>query len=230
MVDRDKGGLSMTAMDTLKPPRGAFPTKRAMVHHALREAILDGRIAPGERVVIDEVARRLKVSIIPVREAIHQLQSERLVDMRPHAGPVVTGFDAEAIAEIFTLLECLEIACARHAIVRADEADLRELEKLVDQMERADGDRWETLNSRFHAAMCAAARATRIAEAFSRVAGDWERLYRTGLRDSPRPDHAAAQADHRALVEALRARDLERMEAVLRAHNRRASSHYRGAR
>ncbi|MBA3686693.1 MAG: GntR family transcriptional regulator, partial [Planctomycetes bacterium] len=179
--------LTVMAMDKLKLPKRSFPTKQAMVHHCLREAILDCRLMPGDRVVIDEVARQLSVSIIPVREAVHQLQSERLVDMRPHAGPVVTGFDDDAIAEIFTLLECLEIACARHAVVRADEDDLRELERIVEQMERADGDRWEELNSRFHAAMCAAARTTRIAEAFSRVASDWERLYRLRLRGSARP-------------------------------------------
>ncbi len=216
------------AMDKLKAPKGAFTTKRAMVHQCLREAILDGRLAPGDRVVIDEVARRLNVSIIPVREAIHQLESERLLDMRAHAGPVVTGFDDNAIAEIFTLLECLEIACARHAVVHADESDLRELERLVDQMDRCEADRWEELNSRFHAAMCKAARTTRIAEAFERVATDWERLYRTRLRGSaPKPDIARAQADHRALVSALRARDIEQVESVLRSHNRRAASLYR---
>jgi DNA-binding GntR family transcriptional regulator len=213
-------------MQSLKAPAGAFATKQSMVYACVREAILDGRLAPGERVVIDEVARRLEVSIIPVREAMHQLQSDGLVEMRPHVGPVVTGFSEDAVAEIFTLLECLEIAAARHAVDRVGDAALRDIDRLVGQMDKADGDRWETLNSRFHAAMCAAAGMPRITEAFQRVAGDWERLYRTSLRTAPPPDHARAQADHRAMVEALRGKDQAGLEALLREHNRRAAKHY----
>jgi DNA-binding GntR family transcriptional regulator len=214
-------------MDKLKPPAGAFATKQAMVHETLCAAIMDGALAAGERVVIDEVARRLNVSIIPVREALHQLQSEGLVEMRPHVGPVVTGFDDTAVAEIFTLLECLEVAAARHAVTRAAETDLRELDRLVAQMDKADGDRWEDLNARFHAAMCAAARMPRVAEAFTRVATDWARLYRTRLRSAVAIDHSRAQDEHRAMLTALRGHDLAALETVIAAHNRRAIDHYR---
>ena len=217
----------LMAMDTLTAPPGIFSTKQAMVHQILRGAIMDGRLAAGERVVIDEVARRLGVSIIPIREALHQLQSEGLVEMRPHIGPVVTGFDDTAVAEIFTLLECLEGAAARHGVARVEESDVRALEELVAEMDQADGDSWEALNSRFHTAMCATARMPRVSEAFARIATDWSRLYRTRLRSVTSPDLLRAQDEHRGMVEALRSRDLPRLEALIATHNRRAAEHYR---
>ena len=172
----------MSTLEWLTAPVVPFGTKQAMVHQLLRDAILDGRLLPGERLVIDEIARRLQVSIIPVREAMHQLLSEGLVEMRTHVGPVVTGFDDSAATEIFTLLECLELAAARHALSRATDEDLDGLARLVQEMDQESGDRWENLNSRFHLAMCTAARMPRITAAFTRVATDWVRLYRTRLR------------------------------------------------
>lgn len=213
-------------MEQLRPPAGTFPTKQAMVLAALREAILTGRLRPGERVVIDEVARRFGVSIIPVREALRQLEAERLVTSQPHVGPVVTGFDEHAAAELFTLLEYLELAAARLAVVRAVEDDLTELQRAAEAVEKGAAARWEESNARFHARFAACAHAPRIAEHLAGVSSEWERLYRLRYKDAASPDRARAEGEHRALIAALRKRDLPALEAVIREHNRRAAGHY----
>jgi DNA-binding GntR family transcriptional regulator len=215
-------------MDLLQPPSGTYPTKQAMVHAALREAILSGRLRPGERVVIDEVARRFGVSIIPVREALRQLEAEHLVSSQPHVGPVVTGFDEDAVNELFTLLECLELAAARHAIERVTPEDLAELAKAADAVERAAPARWEEANARFHARLAASARMPRISGMLAGVSSEWERLYRLRFRDAAAPDRSRAEADHRHFVACLDTRDLAGLESGIREHNRRALQHYRG--
>jgi len=215
-------------MEQLRPPAGTFPTKQAMVLAALREAILSGRLRPGERVVIDEVARRFGVSIIPVREALRQLEAERLVTSQPHVGPVVTGFDEHAAAELFTLLEYLELAAARLAVTRVVEADLGELTRAAEAVEKAAAARWEEANARFHARFAACAHAPRIIEHLADVSSEWERLYRLRYKDAASPDRARAEGEHRALIAALRKRDLAALEAVIREHNRRAAGHYTG--
>lgn len=215
-------------MEQLRPPTGTFPTKQAMVLAALRESILSGRLRPGERVVIDEVARRFGVSIIPVREAMRQLEAEHLVTSQPHVGPVVTGFDEEAAAELFTLLECLELAAARHAIVRATEEDLADLARAAETVDRSAAARWEEANARFHARFAACAHMPRIAEHLAAVSAEWERLYRLRYRDTAAPDRIRAEGEHRVLLAALKQRDLPALEAVIREHNRRASGHYKG--
>lgn len=213
-------------MDQLRPPAGTFPTKQAMVLAALRDAILGGRLRPGERVVIDEVARRFGVSIIPVREAMRQLEAERLVTSQPHVGPVVTGFDEQAASELFTLLECLELAAARHAIDRATDDDLSELLKAAEAVERAPAARWEEANARFHARFAACAHMPRIAEHLATVSSEWERLYRLRFKDSAAPDRIRAESEHRLVVAALKKRDEVSLQAVIREHNRRAAAHY----
>jgi DNA-binding GntR family transcriptional regulator len=218
----------MASMEQIRIPAGTFPTKQAMVQAALREAILSGRLPPGERVVIDEVARRFGISIIPIREALRQLEAERLVTSQPHVGPVVTGFDEDAVAELFTLLEALELAAARHAVERIAATDLDELEKACEAVERAAPARWEEANARFHARLAACARMPRIAEHLARVSGEWERLYRLRYREAAAPERTRAEADHRAFVAALRRRDLPALEAGIREHNRRALLHYQG--
>ncbi len=215
-------------MEQLRPPTGSFPTKQAMVLAALREAILAGRLPPGERVVIDEVARRFGVSIIPVREAMRQLEAEHLVTSQPHVGPVVTGFTQDAAAELFTLLECLELAAARHAVARADDEDLTELQRAAEAVERAAATRWEEANARFHARFAACAHMPRVAEHLAAVSGEWERLYRLRYRDAAAPDRIKAEADHRMVIAALKKRDVPSLEAVIREHNRRAAGHYIG--
>ena len=65
-------------------------TKQEFVYRTLRDAILRCELQPGERLVIDDLARRLNVSIIPVREALQLLQAESLVQVVPHVGTSVT--------------------------------------------------------------------------------------------------------------------------------------------
>ena len=69
----------------------AAPTKQRLVYETLRAGIIGGELEPGQVLVIDALARRFEVSIIPVREALRQLQSERLVEIRPHTGVRVAG-------------------------------------------------------------------------------------------------------------------------------------------
>ena len=97
-----------------------FRTKQEYVHSWLRDAILDGTLRPGERVVIDDVARRLEVSAIPVREALQLLQSEGLVAIAPHVGATVAAVSADEIREVFAIMEALETVAGRAAADRID--------------------------------------------------------------------------------------------------------------
>lgn len=212
------------------PVEGPFKTKQALVVQSLREAIQSARLIPGERLVIDEIARVLQVSPIPVREALRQLQSERLVELRPHVGAVVTSVSPEEAREIFALLEGLELACARAACSRVAEADLEALAAEAAAMpaawERGDDARWAALNARFHQALPRIAAMPRAAEMMARVWNDWERLRTLRFRDAPRGDGLQAQREHLAMIEALRRRDAEALEALARAHNRAAVACY----
>src|SRR5437762_3044963 len=120
----------------LAVPKGArHRTKQEFVYRTLRDAIVKCELAPGERLVIDDLARRLEVSSIPVREALQLLQSEGLVVAVPHVGATVAPISRESIAEVFTVMEGLEIVATRAAAHRARPEDLDALEEIVRQMD-----------------------------------------------------------------------------------------------
>src|SRR5438105_7980088 len=115
------------AMRLAVPKGGRHRTKQEFVHRTLREAILKCELAPGERLVIDDLARRLEVSSIPVREALQLLQSEGLVVTIPHVGTSVATLSHDSVAEVFAVMEGLEIVATRAAARRARKEDLDSL-------------------------------------------------------------------------------------------------------
>src|SRR2546430_12186401 len=88
-------------------------TKQEFVCQTLRHAILSCELRPGERLVIDDLARRLLVSIIPVREALQVLQAEGLVLTVPHVRATVAPMPPESLLDAFTVLAGLEVGATR---------------------------------------------------------------------------------------------------------------------
>ena len=96
-------------MPLVTPPRPSPRTKQAFVYETLRQDIMQCVLAPGERLVIDDLARRLNVSTIPVREALQILQTEGLILNVPHVGATVAPITRESIVDVFSMLEGLEL-------------------------------------------------------------------------------------------------------------------------
>ena len=202
-------------------------TKQARITHALREAILDGHLAPGTRLIIDGLARHFAVSPIPVREALQVLQAERLIDITPHTGTLVTGLDLATVPEIIALLEGIEMATFRLAAERAKPEDLTALDDLLTAMEATRDDHpWAELNTTFHGHIPILAKMPRTQEILQRITVDWNRLRRWFFHDHPRRDRDQANAEHRAMVDALRLRDVEHLDVLVRAHHRAVLNHY----
>lgn len=128
--------------------------KQQYVYQTLRTNILDGSYSPGYRIVIDQVARELGVSAIPVREAIRQLEADGLIEYRPYSGAVVTPIDENEYIETLTVLAVTEgYATALSAQFFPDEA-LSELKEANDRMQEAleqyDFMQFSTGNRTFH--------------------------------------------------------------------------------
>ncbi|MCA1962626.1 MAG: GntR family transcriptional regulator [Prosthecobacter sp.] len=208
----------------------AIPTKQMVVYESLRGEILSGALKPGATLVIDALAKRFHVSIIPVREALRQLQAERLVEIRPHTGVRVTEVDASSLGEIFAMLGALEGLSAVHALEHFDESALGELEGLLRELEvtaqRGDRPGFESANRDFHLLPCRVAGFRRVEESLRGVLTEWERLHRSTFQRAQPPDMMAANEDHRAIAEAIRRRDAAQVSALLVRHNETAAEHY----
>lgn len=209
---------------------GGHLTKQQFVYSTLRESILRCELAPGTRLVIDDLARQFRVSIIPVREALRLLQSEGLVVSIAHVGATVAPISHASVVEVFTLLEGLEVVASRAAAQQATEADLATLRELVAEMDRAidagSPQRWAEINTRFHLAICRTAGMPILLEMMQRAVDYWDRVRRYYFKDVLIHRTRQAQAEHHAIVTHLEARDLPRLEQTVREHNQAALASY----
>jgi DNA-binding GntR family transcriptional regulator len=205
-------------------------TKQAFVYATLRGAIMRCELQPEERLVIDELARRYDVSIIPVREALRLLQSEGLVISVAHVGATVAPISRDSVLEVFTLLEGLELVGTRAAAERATAAQLKGIAALVREMDGAlQSDatrRWGDLNTEFHLAISNAAGMPILHQMTQRALDLWDRVRQYYFKGVLARRAKQAQAEHRLILQQMKASDLTALEATIRRHNHNALAAY----
>jgi DNA-binding GntR family transcriptional regulator len=136
-------------------PLLAPASMRSRASDALREAIVSGRLRPGDRLKEVELAEQLGISRAPVREALRQLEHEGLVASLPYRATEVLGISQEEIGEVLVPIRLtIESFAFRKALPLLSDADFKALEELVSDMRRAaasgDLDRLATDDVRFH--------------------------------------------------------------------------------
>src|ERR1700719_2327229 len=138
-------------------PIGSSRSKRELVIETLRKAILDRELTPGTRLVIEDLAKQLGVSPIPVREALQQLSADGYVIIEPYLGARVAPIEAESVVEVFSLLETMEVVSGRAACQHMSASDLGALEQILVKMDSLVGEPelWSQENRRFHTFICA---------------------------------------------------------------------------
>ena len=120
---------------------GAWPvetrrTRADALRDAIAEAIVRGELTPGQRLDEMSVAQRFSVSRTPVREALKQLATMDLVELRPHRGAVVAGLEATRLAELFEAMEEVEAVCSRLAAGKMSRAERERFEAVFTRVTR----------------------------------------------------------------------------------------------
>lgn len=191
----------------------------AQVHEKLRRAVLQGQFQPGERLVETRLAENLGISRTPIREALSKLEAEGLVKRLP-AGGVVVGDVVSELAEIYGLRQRLEGFAARLAAERATDDELDEIEAACRRGKAATSGRSfekrSEANRAFHRLLAKASHSPRLIRLTSEY-------YEYSLNDRTRrfwdeEQTRKHQAQHKAIVAALRARDPNAAEQCVYAH------------
>ena len=211
-----------------RPAAPLFRSKKEAVLDSLRASIVNGVIRPGERLVIDDLARNLGVSPIPVREALQQLQADGFVVIQPHVGVTVTRIEPQLITEIFDLLESLELISGREACTRMSPEQFTAMESLLKQMDGLEGDldAWSDANVQLHRFICDCAGMPLVQSMLVKVLEHWRRLRALYMNDVFAHRVAGAQREHWMMFRAMKARDVARLEKVVHNHNRAARAAY----
>ncbi|HEY7747339.1 MAG TPA: GntR family transcriptional regulator [Aestuariivirgaceae bacterium] len=113
-------------------------SKRDQVVHLLRDAILGGELVPGERIVESRIARQLRISQAPIREALALLERQGLVVKVHNRGTFVSRVHGRELHELFTLRAVLDAFSARLAASKATSKDVQDLRRLLARMRTAE--------------------------------------------------------------------------------------------
>ncbi|HEX3031441.1 MAG TPA: GntR family transcriptional regulator [Bacillota bacterium] len=193
---------------------------REIVFETLREAIINGDLEPGERMMEIQLADEMGVSRTPVREAIRKLELEGFVVMIPRKGAYVAGISIKDIADVFEIRAALEGLAAGLAADRITEDEIEALERcLVKVAECAESNNLDMLISAdtdFHELLYKASRNDRLVQIVSNLREQIQRFRTTSLAQPGRMK--VALEEHKQIVEAICSRNVELASKLAREH------------
>lgn len=200
------------------------PIRRRTLHEQVtervRDMIIEGHLAPGERINEASLVEALGVSRTPLREALRTLAAENLVDIRPSRGTVVRTLTRQDVQGMLEVLAELERLAGRLVCARASDAEIASLLAIHDEMmvHYAARDRlpYYKANQRIHTTIAALSGNPTLVDMQGAIQSRLKRIRFIGNR---KPETwAAAVSEHEMMAEALRQRDGERLGHVLALH------------
>ena len=209
-------------MDDFSIPPELTNTKpiREIIYEYLREAILDGRLKPGERLVERDLAEKFRASRTPIREALRKLETEEFLEYLPRRGDIVKGVNPEDIEEVYVLREMLEALAVRRSVAHLTDADIDILRLVVEKTNCAQQEQRVTdviagLRE-FDMILLNASQMKRL-RVFVNSLQESLRSYRKFNLSNPDRRKQAVR-EHQEIFAAILSRDADRAEGLVRRH------------
>jgi phosphonate utilization transcriptional regulator len=192
----------------------------ALVQVEIEQLILRGDLAIGQRINESELATRFGTSRGPVREALRALEESRLVRSEKNRGVFVREISVAEADEIYDVREALDQLIGQRVAERATAEQLRDLEAVLAEMDDAtrlhDIKSYHALNLKFHDLLVDFAGNARLTESYRLLTKGLLLFRLRGLQDGG--GFAVSNTEHKAVVEAVAARDCARAGRLLRQH------------
>jgi len=199
-------------------------SRQSRVISEMRQRIITGAAASGALLSEVALAEEFGVSRTPVREALKQLQTEGLVEIRPRVGTFVAAPSRRDITELFEMKELLEGAAARLLAQRGRVLEVEQLEENVHQGDLAvradDRTRYAELVQEFHDLLIVGADNTKLEAHYRTLMNQlaYSRLVHTSLGQPGRA--LQSEREHHVVLELIQAKDGDSAERVMREHVR----------
>ncbi|GAA4685331.1 GntR family transcriptional regulator [Gordonia humi] len=211
----------------------AGSTLAERTYQALRDSIELGRLLPGERITERALASSLGVSPTPVREAIRRLEQERLIERTGPRTVRVSQPTTETLHELAYTEACLRAIAARFATTKISDSEVDHLQQVVDRMEKAAtaGETREVLRlaSEFDQKLQDASGNEIITALAANVTAFGPSRRWRAVNEIVQHDQTTMMKrldDHRAILDALRAKDADRVEHTVRQHIMSAADYF----
>ena len=219
LTDRESRSRSLPTVVATEPP-AEFRTKTAVVYEQLRRWIVSGRLAPGQRLDQEWLAAELRVSRMPLRQALLRLEVDGLIENEPHRSAVVALLSRSELTDVYAARAALETMLAAAGSLRVAETDLVVMvEALATQREAVGaGDlaRFVEADRVFHFTLYRASGYTRSVEMTGRLRDLADRYiwhyarYRSGA--------ARSVSEHAAILAACQQRDSDGVRRLTEEH------------
>jgi DNA-binding GntR family transcriptional regulator len=200
-------------------------TLEELAYEHIRTALVQGGLAPGQRIVAAAVARAAGISRIPVLQALRRLESEGFVRINPHRDVVVSGLSPEEFRERFLMMAALEALCLREADGKIAPVTLQRLRAVQAEIvaARRAGDTARAVNAdgRFHRMLWEVSGLRQVVQVLQNV---WDRgeYYRVIMHARRGGFAAESLAEHEEILRALEAGDAARAARTIERHRLRA--------
>ena len=192
----------------------------SVVQQELERRIVQGELAPGDKLIEATLAESLGVSRGPVREAFRMLEQAGLVRQEKNRGVFVRHVPLHEAMEIFDLRAMMDEAVGRQLATTITPEQLRQARSMVDAMERTvragDTDQYHLLNLEFHDALVACTGNSKLTALYRRLINELSLFRRINLADSKQLPLSASE--HRAIVKAIASGDAEAAGRAMRQH------------
>ncbi|HYD56116.1 MAG TPA: GntR family transcriptional regulator [Burkholderiales bacterium] len=200
------------------------PISRRPLHEEavdrLRDQIVQGRLAPGERLNERELCQQLGISRTPLREAIKLLATEGLVELLPNRGAVVSAVEPQRIAQTLTVMGTLEALAGELVCANAGDEEIRRIRALHGRMvtmhARGDLAGYFRHNQMIHLAIVEASGNAVLANTYRQLNANVKRARYMANLSRERWD--AAVAEHESIMQALEKRDAAKLKRLLADH------------
>lgn len=198
-------------------------TRREAAAERIRRGIMDGEYSPGERLKQEVLARQFGCSVIPIREALHQLAAEGFVVLDPQKGARVSDLNSRQLEEMYEVRIRLEGWAARLAARRMTSEAAARIRTILDKMDRPDRSvtEWLALNWEFHDSLYACASQEFLRKMISNLRLTLESYLRLDLAKVA--DYAPGRREHRRIFNACLRGDARAAERHTVAHLRRVA-------
>lgn len=219
--------MEQTAITNIR--KAAAPL-RQQVLDALRQAIIAGRLAPGQRLTERELMAMTTVSRTVVREALRQLESEGLVAIIPNKGPIVHKLSLAEAQDLYRIRAVLEGLAARLFVEHADKADLKRLSRSFDAVaeaySRGNVEHIVGTKNHFYDVLYSGACSPMLSDMLARLHARIWRWRALGLKH---PNRSSRRSDEsvrnlRAIVRAIKSRDADAAERIARVEADQAAA------
>ena len=211
--------MPMTAKRRARAP-ATDKALHSQAYEKIKHEIITLRFRPGEYLNEAQVSKLLRIGRTPVHQALNRLMLEGMVDVIPRKGVIVTAVSLNDVLEMIDVRIINEAYCARLAVARADEGDIAELTRILDESEKtvttSDTVRQMLLDRDFHGALARAAKNAVLADCVRTLHDRSLRFWFLSLRDPVH--HVAVKKEHRAILDAIKAHDPDAAADAVRDH------------